>query len=175
MEDSISTNRLLLRKPEIYDHTAVYEHWAIEPEITKYLTWRPHKSTEETRDFIQQCIKDWESGTRFPFVICLKSTREIIGMIEFRIDNFKAEIGYVLCKKYWGHGYMTEALKKLLDLLLSQEKIFRVQAFCDIENTGSFRVMKKAGMKCEGLLSRFAIHPNISDKPRDCYMFSKTK
>ncbi len=175
MEETVSTNRLLKRKPEIHDHTAVYEHWARDPEITKYLTWRPHKSSEETRDFIQQCIKDWENGARFPFVICLKSTREIIGMIEFRIDNFKAEIGYVLCKKYWGHGYMTEVLKKMLDLLLSQEKIYRVQAYCDIENTGSFRVKEKAGMRCEGLLSRFAIHPNVSDKPRDCYLFSKTK
>ncbi len=175
MEETISTIRLLLRKPEIHDHTAVYENWVREPEITKYLTWRPHKSPEETRSFIQQCIKDWESRTRFPFVICLMSTREVIGMIEFRIDKFKAEIGYVLYKKYWGQGYMTEALKEMLDLLLSQEKIYRVQAYCDIENAGSFRVMEKAGMKCEGILSRFAIHPNISDKPRDCYMFSKTK
>jgi [ribosomal protein S5]-alanine N-acetyltransferase len=174
MEEAVSTIRLILRKPEIHDHTAVYENWVREPEITKYLTWRPHKSPEETRSFIQQCIKDWENETRFPFVICLKSTKEVIGMIEFRIDKFKAEIGYVLCKKYWGQGYMTEALKKMLDLLLSQEKIYRVQAYCDIENTGSFRVMEKAGMKCEGILSRFAIHPNISDKPRDCYMFSKT-
>lgn len=70
---------------------------------------------------------------------------------------------------------MTEALKKMLDILLSQEKFYRVQAYCDIENTGSFRVMEKAGMNCEGILSRFAINPNISDKPRDCYMFSKTK
>ena len=175
MEEAVSTIRLLLRKPEIHDQTAVYENWVREPEITKYLTWRPHKSPEETRSFIQQCIKDWENETRFPFVICLKSTKEVIGMIEFRIDKFKAEIGYVLCKNYQGHGYMTEALKKMVDLLLSQEKIYRVQAYCDIENTGSFRVMEKAGMKCEGILSRFAIHPNISDKPRNCYMFSKTK
>ena len=123
MEEAVSTNRLILRKTEIHDHTAVYEHWAREPEITKYLTWRPHKSPEETRSFIQQCINDWDSGTRFPFVIYLKSTKDVIGMIEFRIDNFKAEIGYVLCKKYWGHGYMTEALQKMVDLLFSQEKI----------------------------------------------------
>ena len=89
MEETISTIRRLLRKPDIHDHMAVYEHWAREPEITKYLTWRPHKSAGETGDFIQQCIKDCENGTRFPFVICLKSTKEVVGMIEFRIDNFK--------------------------------------------------------------------------------------
>jgi len=58
MKDTIITNQLMLRKPEIHDHTAVYNYWTREPEITKYLTWRPHKSAGETRDFIQQCIKD---------------------------------------------------------------------------------------------------------------------
>jgi [ribosomal protein S5]-alanine N-acetyltransferase len=175
MEEIISTAQLIIRKPVIDDYTDVFRNWAQDHEVTRYLSWKPHTSSEETRSFILQCIKDWESGSRFALMICLKATEEVIGMIEYRVDLFKAETGYVLNKKHWGFGYMSEALFVLINQLLAQENIYRVQAFCDVDNAGSFRVMEKAGMKCEGLLSRFAIHPNISDKPRDCYMFSKTK
>jgi len=96
-------------------------------------------------------------------------------MIEFSIDHFKAEIGYVLNKTHWLFGYMPETLSQLISFLLSQKNIYRVQAHCDVDNIGSYRVMEKAAMRLEGIISRFAIHPNISDSPRDCYMFSKTK
>jgi len=73
----MSTARLILRKPVIDDYMDVFMKWAQNNEVTRYLSWRPHSSSEETRSFIQQCIKDWEHGNRFPLMICLKSTKEV--------------------------------------------------------------------------------------------------
>ncbi len=175
IEESFETDRLIIRKPFINDYKAVYNNWANDPEITRYLTWRIHASSDETRRFINQCIEDWTDGIRFPFIICLKSSDEIIGMIEFRVDIFICEVGFVLCKKYWRNGIMTEALNKLLYHFLSFESIYRVQAYCDIDNIGSFRLLQKAGMKNEGILHRYKIYPNISSLPRNCHILARTK
>jgi RimJ/RimL family protein N-acetyltransferase len=50
-----------------------------------------------------------------------------------------------------------------------------VNASTDIENIASQRVLEKAGMLREGLLRKYIVHPNISDVPRDSYIYAITK
>ena len=75
----------------------------------------------------------------------------------------------------WGRGYMPEALSALTALALEREDIFRVQAFCDVENVPSQRALEKAGFFREGRHERFFVHPNVSAEPRPCYMYAKCK
>ena len=70
---------------------------------------------------------------------------------------------------------MTEAVRGVIAWALAQPEIYRVAAVCDVENIASARVMEKAGMVREGLLQKYMIHPNISDVPRDCYMYAVVK
>jgi hypothetical protein len=49
------------------------------------------------------------------------------------------------------------------------------QAFCDVKNTASARVLEKLGMLRESLLRRWIIHPNISPEPGDCYVYAKAR
>jgi RimJ/RimL family protein N-acetyltransferase len=70
---------------------------------------------------------------------------------------------------------MTEAVRVVVDWLLSQPDIYRVFATCDVDNPASAKVMEKAGTKYEGLLRRYMIHPNISAEPRDCLMYARVK
>jgi RimJ/RimL family protein N-acetyltransferase len=70
---------------------------------------------------------------------------------------------------------MAEAVRPVVAWLLSQPEIYRVWAFCDLENTGSARVLEKVGMQREGVLRRWAVHPNVGDTPRDCVCFSIVK
>jgi RimJ/RimL family protein N-acetyltransferase len=70
---------------------------------------------------------------------------------------------------------MTEALSEVAHWALRQPEIFRISAVCDVENIASARVMEKAGLIREGLLRRWLVHPNISDKPRDCFAYAKAR
>lgn len=96
-------------------------------------------------------------------------------MIEMRLDSFRADFGYGIARQYWGNGYTTEAVKVIIGWALKQPNIYRVWAICDVENLASARVLEKAGLQKEGILRRFANHPNISDEPRDCYCYSIVK
>ena len=170
--ERFETERLILRKPRPEDANAMFAGWAQDTDVTRYLTWRPHKSIEESHEIIKLCLKLWEGEDDHPYMLTLKENDHPIGMLALHPDGFKVALGYVLAKSYWGKGYMTEAAREMANWLLKQPDVFRVFATCDVENLASARVMEKAVMTREGLLRRYIIHPNVSDEPRDCYMYA---
>lgn len=169
------TDRLRLRRPMMTDAEEIFRQYARDPEVTKYLTWRPNREVEETRAFLRACLVAWEEGKSFQWAIVRKEDDRFLGMIALRVDGHKLEMGYVLAKSHWGKGYMTEAVTALIDWALKQEEIYRVWAVCDVENRASARVLEKAGMKCEGILRRWTVHPTRSEEPRDSYCYSITR
>jgi len=68
---------------------------------------------------------------------------------------------------------MPEAIAALSARVLADAEFFRVQAFCDVEDRPSQRALEKAGFAREARLARFAIHPNLSEEPRPCYMYAR--
>ncbi len=154
------------------DADVIFDKYAQDPDITKYLTWRPNRSVRETREFLRAILIAWREGRSYHWTIVRKEDQELMGMINARVENHKWQIGYILARAYWGKGYMTEALRKLVGWALEQPEISRIWSVCDIENRASARVMEKAGMRREGTLPRWSVHPNLSPEPRDSYCYS---
>ncbi|GKC32464.1 acyl-CoA N-acyltransferases superfamily protein [Tanacetum coccineum] len=86
--------------------------------------------------------------------ICMHD--RFVGFVStFNHKGHKAEIGYCLARKYWGQGITTQALKMSVKIVLKDfPEIVRLEAFADVENIGSQRVLEKAGFKKEGLLRK---------------------
>jgi len=171
----LETSRLLLRLPVLEDSEAFFRKCAQDHEFVKYVAWRPHENINVTKDFIQRCIQCWQDETAFPWIVVRKNDFEFVGIIELRVDKFRADLGYAIAPEYWGKGYATEITKSVIAWALMQEQIFRVWATCDIENLASARVLEKAGMQREGILRRYILHPNISPEPRDSYIYAVVK
>lgn len=175
MPERMETERLVLRKPRMDDAPIIFTGWAQDREVTRYLTWRPHQQIQETEAFLQNCLSAWKDETRFPYMIVLKETNEVIGMIDPRIEGIKVGIGYGAARAYWGNGYVTEATRAIIDWAWQQPSIYRVYATTDVDNVASRRVLERVGMQCEGVLRRYILHPNISDEPRDSYLYAIVK
>ena len=173
--DRFETSRLVLRKPRLTDADDIFYHYAADPEVTRYLTWRPCRDRTEVAVFLQSRLGKWDSGEEFSWGITHRGEDRVIGMIGCRTREHVAEIGYVLTRSYWRRGYVTEAAKAVVDWALSLDSIFRIWAVCDIANNGSARVLEKVGMEREGILRRWIMHPNVSAEPRDCYVYSKIR
>src|SRR5580698_128709 len=92
----LQTSRLLLRPPTTADAEAIFERYAQDPEVVKYLLWRPHKSLQDTLDYLARCEQLWRDGSSFPFAILQRTGERLIGMVEIRLDGFIAGLGYVL-------------------------------------------------------------------------------
>lgn len=148
MKITLDTERLLLRSFKIGDALDMYEGWASDPEVTKYLTWDIHKNKEETRDILMKWITEYEKPERINFAIVLKDNNKLIGGID--VVGYEGGvqgtpiIGYVLSRKYWNNGYMTEACKKVLSYLFKKGyKEVRIDALVD--NIASNKVILKCG------------------------------
>ncbi len=155
----IETARLILRPPTLNDAQEIFNKYAQDPEVTRYMVWRPHENIEMTKEFLERCIKCWKDGSAFPWVMTLKSDNTLLGMIEMRLVGYKTDLGYGIARQYWGKGYTTEAVKALVQWAMDQESIYRVWAACDLENLGSAKVLEKAGLQREEIQYTQEPHP----------------
>jgi RimJ/RimL family protein N-acetyltransferase len=173
--ERMETQRLILRRPRLEDAPIIFERYHRDNEVSRYLQWRPASGIDQTNTFLERCQAAWESGESFPLVITPKGDERPIGMIELRSRGHSVNIGYVLARAYWNHGYMTETLCKVVEWVLTQPGVYRVWAVCDVENIASARVLEKAGFQREGILRRWSFHPNVSSEPRDCFCYAVVK
>jgi ribosomal-protein-alanine N-acetyltransferase len=173
--EQLTTERLLLRPPRLDDAEAIFAGYAQDPEVTRFLLWEPHRSIATLESFLSESIDAWRVGQRFPWVIRKRADDGLVGMIELRLDDTKADLGYVIARASWGQGYASEALRAVVHAALALPRIYRVGAICDVDNPASARVMEKAGMTREGLLRRYSIHPNVSPEPRDVLVYAIVK
>ncbi len=63
----------------------------------------------------------------------------------------EADIGVIVKREHWGKGCATAAVQELLALGFGTLALHRIYGECDPANSGSARVMEKAGMVREGL------------------------
>lgn len=68
----IDTARLRLRPPVMADAMSIFEQYAQDPDVTRYLIWRPHKTIEETHEFLRRRLSVWADGSAFPWLITRK-------------------------------------------------------------------------------------------------------
>ena len=146
----LETKRLRLRKPVLEDADEIFRQYAQDAEVTKYVSWRAHRSNDETRDFLRGCLEAMESRKSFHWIIDRKDDHQLLGMIATRVDGHKWELGYVLARPYWGQGYMTEAVRHALTAAFQNLDLERIEAGAQPENLGSFAVMRPVGMTSIG-------------------------
>lgn len=154
---TIETERLILRKFEADDAECMYYNWANDDDVTRYITWPAHSSMEVSKNFISNVVKDYESDSKYEWCIELKENGEAIGDISAPrlFENVETvEIGYVLGKKYWNKGIVTEALGAVIKFFFEEVEVNRIEAKHDTNNPASGEVMKKCGMQFEGILRK---------------------
>lgn len=165
---TIETKRLILRRFRVEDAEDMYNNWASDHEVTKFLTWPNHESVETTRELLKNWVSKYEDDTYFNWVMEFKETGKAIGNISavrFDEKTEAAEIGYCMSRAYWGQELMPEALRAVMDYLFDEVGVNRVAACHDSNNPKSGRVMDKVGMKLEGTLRQAGINnQGISDK-----------
>jgi RimJ/RimL family protein N-acetyltransferase len=171
----ITTERLLLRPPTEADAEHVFLRYAQDPEVSRYMSWVPHGSIDDTREYLQRVATDNEAGTGAGYLIFLRKSNELLGSVGGRLTPPIIQWGYCLARDAWGQGFATEAARAFAAVAIQQPAIWRLQAFCDLENTASARVLAKSGSKLEGILRRYMVLPNLGDEPRDMYCYAQVR
>lgn len=142
----IETERLLIRKFELKDLQAIYEYTS-DIKVMKYIP-----EGVFTKDTAKEFITLNMGEKAEKYAVVLKKENILIGHIFFGkyFGDHTYEIGWVLNPKFHNHGYASEAAKAMIAYGFEKMKLHRIIATCQPENTPSYRVMEKIGMRREG-------------------------
>ena len=152
----LETDRLLLRRFTLDDAEAMYQNWASDSEVTKYLMWTAHKNVSTSLDVLNGWVSSYEQLNTYQWAIIIKDeSPEPIGCIGVVHQDEAIEmvhIGYCIGRKWWHQGFTSEALKAVMDFLFDTVGINRIESRHDPRNPNSGQVMKKCGMRYEGTM-----------------------
>jgi [ribosomal protein S5]-alanine N-acetyltransferase len=155
----LETPRLLLRPLELSDAARITELFG-NYEVLRMIGGVPYPYNEEhAREFISRTQINREAETSFAFAITLKPDTALIGCIELSTVPVyqRAELGYWVGVPYWGKGYMSEAVERMLRYGFEDLKLNRIYATHFAHNPASGRVMKKVGMTYEATLRQYIV------------------
>ncbi len=149
----LKTDRLTLKEIELGDLDNIHELHSL-PETDKFNTMGIPSDINVT----ERLLSDWlgmqelEPRTRYTFKIEYHDQFiGLIGLKDLEVSNYRSgEVWYKLHKDFWGNGYATEAVGRILEFCFTDLKLHRIEAGCAVENLGSIRVLEKAGMIREG-------------------------
>lgn len=137
----LETKRLILRNLKKSDYKDMFEY-AKKDNIGPNAGWSPHKDKKTTKTILKQMILSDDV-----LAICIKPSNKMVGTIGLHKRNNGYEIGYVLDDIYWGNGYMTEAVKRMIDYAFNELEINRLYCNHYDFNLRSKRVIEKCNFK----------------------------
>ncbi|WP_051980395.1 GNAT family N-acetyltransferase [Burkholderia sp. 9120] len=178
MEDRVEllTKRLCLRRARQGDASVLFENYTGAQNCSRFLQRHAHKDVAHTEAMLEKwCITAWdESDAPFAWVISTRDDDEPMGLFVVIPERHKTEIHFGVGERFWGCGLAVEAGRAAVSALWRSPNIQRIWTVCDVENTGSRRVLEKLGFECEGTLRKWLVLPAFGNLARDCYIFSST-
>lgn len=165
------TARLELRPLRIDDAQAVFDAYATDPVVTKYMAWRPASTLAETQAVLAARIAAAAAGKSSSWTIRKLDEPQPVGMIELRVDKDVGNVGFVLARSHWGAGIVPEALAAVIEFARERLSLRRIWGICDVANRASARVFEKCGFRDAGVRAAAVVHPNLSESPRDVRYF----
>lgn len=143
------TERLILREIELSDEPSYKENF-VDYEVIRHLSSAVPWPYPENgiKDFIENFILPNQGKDRWMWGIFLKENpTELIGVVDLWRMGKPENRGFWLARKYWGKGFMTEAVFPVMDYAFNElafEKLIFTNA---VGNVASRRVKEKTGAK----------------------------
>lgn len=151
-----------MRPPRAEDARQVFERYAADPRVTRYLGWPTHQTIDDTKNFLGFCDSEWRRWPAGPFLIESRANGELLGSTGLSFETAQqAATGYLLARDRWGAGYATEALAAMRDLA-SRLGVTRLYALCHPDHRASAHVLEKCGFALEATLEEHAEFPNLA-------------
>lgn len=108
---------------------------------------------EDAEDYVRSCVENTEERQICRAIVVDGKVVGSIGVFcGSDVYERSAEMGYWLAEEFWGQGIMTEAAKRICTQAFEQFDIVRIFAEPYAYNTGSRRVLEKAGFSLEGIM-----------------------
>lgn len=149
----IKTKRLNLREIRPNDLYHIHQLHSL-PKVDQYNTMGVPENISVTENIVSEWLKNQEKSPRTEYILIAENLQgTFLGLVAIWAINAKfrsAEIWYKLHPDFWGQGFGTEAVSKLVEFGFSTLDLHRIEAGCAVENIASSKILEKVGMTREG-------------------------
>ena len=151
----LTADRLVLRRFRAADMPA-FTAYRSDPAIARYQGWDAPYPAERAWRMLAELDRQHPDtpGAWFQFAVALCDTDGLIGDCGVHVpadEPRQAELGFTFAAAWQGRGYATEAIRRLLEYLFVERAKHRVFASCDDRNLRSAALLRRVGMRREGL------------------------
>ncbi|GAB3264740.1 GNAT family protein [Alteromonas gracilis] len=156
------TERLLLRRATAADALSAYA-WRSLPEVSDWIT----RGADDPAAFVEH----WADPASLDLTLLIEYDGAPVGDLMVRITDAwaqvevreaardcQAELGWTLHPDVWGRGLATEAVAATISICFAELGIRRIEAHCFADNTPSWRLMERLGMRREAITVRESLH-----------------
>ena len=144
----IATERLRIRNFREEDNDALFEYLS-NPAIYVFEPGKPI-----TADIAIELSSERSKYNDFLAVELVSENRMIVHLYFRQIDPTKYatwELGYIVHPLYQKRGYATESAKAITRYGFQELGVHRIISHCSPDNTSSWKVLEKIGMRREGI------------------------
>jgi ribosomal-protein-alanine N-acetyltransferase len=157
----VETTRLVLSVPVATDAELVFQRYASDVDVTRYLEWPTHRTVADTHAVLAFSAVQWEREGAGPYLIWARADGRLLGSTGLGLEpHGQAITGYVLAKDAWGNGYATEALTAVVEVA-TDIGVRRLYAMCHPQHRASQGVLEKCRFERDASWSRQIEFPNL--------------
>lgn len=152
---SLESERLMLRQFKYSDDKEMLVNWISDPTIQSLIFEPIYTTKKEVLELLDKWIGAYSNSDYYRWAIIDKSTGVCIGQIAiFLVDNKNhfGEIEYVLSREFHRKGYVTEAVRAILDFAFNEVDFHKIQVCHEEGNIASQGVIRKNNFRYEGTL-----------------------
>ena len=165
----LETERLILRDFVLSDWGAL-NAFLSDPSVTRFMHFASWDESKR-REWLTWLVQDASNPHRdaYNWAVTLQSNGLLIGWFGIGGSSRSSEkgtrsCGYALNRRFWGQGYMPEAVRAVFTYEFTVLGTHRIIADCEIANLASARVMQKCGMAFEGTFYDADIEGNWANR-----------
>lgn len=162
LPSAVTTARLTLRPATADDADATWPYRRLES-VSRWLPSLPSDRAAHRQKFIEP--------DRLSRTILIVHAGRVVGDLMLKLEECwsqaeapvnlrgtQAELGWALHPDHTGHGFATEAVEALIEECFTRLGVRRVIANCFLDNTASWRLMERVGMRREQHAVRESLH-----------------
>lgn len=130
-----------------------FHSYLSDEDVSRYIGWPLTHTIDESKAYLDKLFDDEKKGTH-EYASMVLDGKHIGTMMFFNFakEAKNLEVGYVVSKDYWGHGYTTEAMELVMSYLKLSTDYHKVYARVVGGNSASSKVLEKVGFRLEGQL-----------------------
>ena len=139
------------------------------PAVMKYMGFRTHTDERQA----ELLITIYHDAPGKWLAVCLKDEpQDILGIVGFEVQRHSAALTIMFRGDWKARGAGREFSVPFVQWIFTHPTIWRVWAYCHVDNIPVQRVLERMGAQREGRLRRFEVFPNVSEDPQDVYVYS---